>query len=99
MILVGWGGKQKKLGETFLIACPNCNNDTVWQVIETSKRITLYFVPVAKWAKEYFLVCPVCSAGLQLRDRDEAEDLLLQVLEGKQDLLEEIAARLRDTAT
>jgi len=94
MIIVGWGDKLKILGEAYLSPCANCNNEVVWQVVETSKKMSLYFVPLAKWNKQYFLMCPVCNDAIQLKDKKEAQDLLLEVVEGKTGLLEHILHRL-----
>jgi len=94
VIIVGWGDKLKILGEAYLIPCSNCNNKVVWQVVETSKKVSLYFVPLAKWKKQYFLMCPVCNDAIKLKDKKEAQDLLLEVLEGKTDVLENILHRL-----
>ena len=94
MIIVGWGDKEKVLGETYQIDCPNCKNEVVMDVIETSKRISLYFVPVAKWKKQYFMLCPVCLWGVPLKNKEEEQDILLQALEGKTELLMEIIDRI-----
>ena len=81
MLIVGWGGNCKVMGEVGLVDCPNCNNTASWQVVETSKQACLYFVRVAKWKRQYFCVCPVCSCGTELQNREQAQDVLLRALE------------------
>jgi len=84
MLIFGWGGNCKIMGEVGLVDCPNCNNTASWQVVETSKRASLYFIPVAKWQRQYFCVCPVCSCGTELGNREQAQDLLLKALENRE---------------
>lgn len=91
MLIVGWGGNTKVLGETIPIKCPNCGNEKFWQVVETSRNVKLYFIRVAKWDKQYFHICPICTAGMQLKDRNEAQDLLLEALQTQA----EIKSKLR----
>jgi transcription elongation factor Elf1 len=76
MVIFGWGNDAKALSEGFFIRCPNCSNATQWQIVETSKRFSLYFVPVAKWSSQYWLVCPVCSSGIQIASRELAQEAL-----------------------
>jgi hypothetical protein len=84
MILFGWGGNCRVLGEIGEADCPNCNNTASWLVVETSKKFTLYFVPVAKWSKQYFCLCSVCNRGVELKSLEQAQDLLLRALEGRE---------------
>ncbi len=84
MLIFGWGGNCKIMGEVGFIDCPNCNNTASWQVVETSKRASLYFIPVAKWKRQYFCVCPVCNCGTKLDNREQAQDLLLKALENRE---------------
>jgi uncharacterized Zn finger protein (UPF0148 family) len=84
MIVFGWGRGSNVLGELGEIECPNCDNCATWQVVEASRKATVYFLPVAKWDLLYFAVCPICSNGFQIETREEAQDLLLQALEGQE---------------
>jgi len=81
------------MGKAHVIHCSNCHNETAWEVVETSKRASLYFVPVAKWARHYFLACPICDCGVELNGREEAQDVLLEALEGKSSLLGTVMSR------
>jgi len=69
------------MGELGLNDCPNCNNAAIWRVVETSRKFTLYFVPVAKWARKYYCICPVCDCGVTLKGLEQAQDLLLESLQ------------------
>jgi len=84
MFIFGWGGNCRIMGEVGFVDCPNCNNTASWQVVETSKRASLYFVPVAKWQRQYYCICPVCSCGAELAGREQAQDVLLDALEHRE---------------
>jgi endogenous inhibitor of DNA gyrase (YacG/DUF329 family) len=81
MFVFGWGGRCRVMGDAGACECPRCGNTSRWQVLETSKSASVYFLPVAKWDKHYFVACPICNAGIALRDREHAQELLLEALE------------------
>lgn len=65
-IIFGWGKKGKPIGYVGIDKCPNCKNYVHFSIYEYSNRVNLYFVPVAKFNKKSYLVCPVCEAGYEL---------------------------------
>ena len=54
MIIWGFDGNYKQLGEGPIGKCENCNNVVVFQVIQQSRRFKLYFVPVLKYNSQYW---------------------------------------------
>jgi hypothetical protein len=67
VVIFGFGaGKQEDLGETVQTVCPNCNNQVVLHHVRSKKSVRLYFVPVVPYGTDDYLVCPICSRGLQL---------------------------------
>jgi hypothetical protein len=67
VVIFGFGaGKQEDLGETVQTVCPNCHNQVVLHHVRSKKSVRLYFVPVVPYGTDDYLVCPVCSRGLQL---------------------------------
>lgn len=74
-ILAGWGGKRKRIGNFGIRKCPNCNNWQPQGIYELSRQATLYFIPVAKWGKEYYVICPICEAGLPVVE-EKLDELL-----------------------
>jgi len=46
--------------------CPNCHNQVVLHHVRSKKKVSLYFVPVVPYGTDDYLVCPVCSRGMQL---------------------------------
>ena len=67
VVIFGFGrDKQEDLGEVALAVCPNCHNQVFLHQVRSRKSVRLYFVPVVPYGTEDYLVCPVCSRGLQL---------------------------------
>jgi membrane protein len=67
MVIVGFGpGHPDDLGEVVLCVCPNCHNQVFLHHVRSKKSVRLYFVPVVPYGTDEYLVCPVCSRGLQI---------------------------------
>jgi hypothetical protein len=67
VVIFGFGpGKQEDLGEAVQVICPNCNNQVVLHHVRSKKTVRLYFVPVVPYGTDDYLVCPICSRGMQL---------------------------------
>src|SRR5215471_18996857 len=67
VVIFGFGpGKQEDLGEAVQVVCPNCHNQVVLHHVRSKKTVRLYFVPVVPYGTDDYLVCPVCSRGMQL---------------------------------
>jgi len=78
MIIGGWGKKSKKIADAGLLKCKNCNNTAAFEVRELANTASLYFIPVAKWNKKTYLVCPICEAGYELSE-DDAKKLMQEI--------------------
>src|SRR5213594_2463410 len=69
VVIFGFGpGKQEDLGEAVQTVCPNSHNQVVLHHVRSKKTVRLYFVPVVPYGTDDYLVCPVCSRGLQVSD-------------------------------
>jgi hypothetical protein len=67
VVIFGFGrGKGEDLGEVVPSVCPNCHNQVFLHHVRSKKSVRLYFVPVVPYGTDDYLVCPVCSRGLQL---------------------------------
>jgi hypothetical protein len=97
-VIFGWGGAKKILGDGLALLCPNCHNARTWQVIRTSKKATLFFVPVAKWSQKYWMVCPVCSAALELESQEQAQAALAAAIQQNDELKSELLHQLTSRA-
>jgi hypothetical protein len=76
MIVFGWGSGVKQLGTGFVTTCQNCNNTSRFIVVESSKKITVYWMPVAKWSKQYYYICTICSYGFIVPTRELAQRIV-----------------------
>jgi len=69
MVIFGFGpGKQEDLGEVVACVCPNCHNHVFLHHVRSEKSVRLYFVPVVPYGTDDYLMCPICSRGLQIGD-------------------------------
>jgi Short C-terminal domain len=67
VVIFGWGpDKQDDQGEVAPAVCPNCHNQVFLHHVRSKKSVRVYFVPVARYGTDDYLVCPICSRGLQL---------------------------------
>ena len=67
MVIFGFGRDQADdQGEVAPGVCPNCHNQVFLHHVRSKKHVSLYFVPVVPYGTEDYLVCPICSRGLQL---------------------------------
>src|SRR6516164_2714734 len=67
VVIFGFGaGSPEDLGEVAPAICPNCHNQVFFHHVRSKKSVRLYFVPVVPYGTDEYMVCPVCSRGLQL---------------------------------
>jgi hypothetical protein len=67
VVIFGWGaGKGEDLGEVAPCVCPNCHNQVFLRHVRSKKSVRLYFVPVVPYGTDDYLVCPICTRGLQV---------------------------------
>lgn len=67
MLIFGFGpGKAEDLGEVAPGSCPNCHNQVWFHHVRSKKSVRLYFVPVVPYGTDEYLLCPVCTRGLQI---------------------------------
>jgi zinc-ribbon family/Short C-terminal domain len=67
VVIFGFGpGHPEDLGEVAPRVCPNCHNQVFLHHVRSKKSVRLYFVPVVPYGTDDYLVCPVCSRGLQI---------------------------------
>jgi len=67
VVVFGFGpGSPDDQGEVAPCVCPNCHNQVFLHHVRSKKSVRLYFVPVVPYGTDDYLVCPVCSRGLQV---------------------------------
>lgn len=82
MIVVGWGDKGVTLGVSALVECQHCRNVGAFKVIEQTKRVSVFWVPIVKWNRRYVVACPVCSNGYELANKEAALAVIAEGLGG-----------------
>jgi Short C-terminal domain len=69
VVIFGFGpGKSEDLGEVALCVCPNCHNQVFLHHVRSKKSVRLYFVPVVPYGTDNYLICPICSRGLPVKN-------------------------------
>src|ERR1700734_1134773 len=67
VVIFGFGaGSPEDQGEVAPYVCPNCHNQVFLHHVRSKKSVRLYFVPVVPYGTDDYLICPVCSRGLQI---------------------------------
>lgn len=67
VLIFGWGhGPVEDRGDVAPVRCPNCHNDVFLHTVRSTKRVSLFFVPVMPYGTDEYLVCPICGHGLQM---------------------------------
>ncbi len=77
-MLIVWGSKgyQEILGQHGAVStCSHCNNDVNMQVMEIGRKFTLFWIPLFKFGRKYYLMCPVCNYGHELT-KEQKETLV-----------------------
>ena len=85
VFVAGWGEHGRILGKSLPKLCSHCNNENPHNVVEQNKKITLFFVPVAKWEYKYYLLCPICSRGYELKSKENALKIIADSFGGVRD--------------
>jgi hypothetical protein len=67
VVIFGWGGgSTKDLGEVAPTTCPRCRNQVFLHHVKSDKQFSLYFVPLASYGGDEYLLCPVCRNGIHV---------------------------------
>ena len=64
--IVGGGQNQKLLDFNQMIICPSCGQYGHIQVVMVYNYISLFFIPLIKWKKRYFVQMSCCKNTCEL---------------------------------
>ena len=95
-----WGSRSmdKTLGETQrTYQCQHCNNASRYRVFRRRNWFTLFWIPIFPFSSKYFVTCPICNFGSQLK-KDAAMELLMVESEMQQQIQSEAEAQQTETA-
>jgi hypothetical protein len=73
VLIFGWGSSgARDRGEVAPLRCPNCHNDVYMHAVKSDKELSLYFIPLAPYASDEYLACPICQAAIKTRPEQRA---------------------------
>ena len=75
----------KKITNIYSKDCSICHNNVVFELVEVAKKFTMYWIPMAKWNKKYYINCPICEHGKEISEQ-EAQELIKQFIRPKDNL-------------
>ena len=64
-LFFGFGTKQQDLGPGDVRTCPNCGNTSQWMRVRQFRQLSVFFVPVARWRREYLEICGICGVAVE----------------------------------
>jgi len=67
--IMGMNPGEKRLDFSRKIVCPRCGRYGSLEVYMTYMCLSLFFIPVAKWSKRYFVRTTCCSSSCEI-DRE-----------------------------
>jgi hypothetical protein len=79
MFIAGWGKKGKEIAYFGIMKCEMCRNHADHRLYEYSQRVTVYFIPVAKFNVKYYLVCDICDTAREMDPEKKSELLQMTV--------------------
>ena len=73
MIII-WGFRSftKVLGSAGAYRCSHCGNVQNWNVVRIRKWFTIFWIPLIPCGTQYLMLCPICSYGVKLKNKEEA---------------------------
>ncbi|HWB33924.1 MAG TPA: zinc-ribbon domain-containing protein [Candidatus Paceibacterota bacterium] len=67
-IIFGWGRQTTwNVGPVFKRVCDHCHNEEYWTLLRRTTWFTLFFIPVIPYKSVWWLLCPICKYGLELK--------------------------------
>lgn len=69
--IFGWNHEKKtNFGPVEEHTCEHCNNTKMWNLSETERYFTLFFIPIFPHDRDRWLLCPICTYGIKLEKED-----------------------------
>ncbi len=66
MLVAGWGKDAKDLGYVGIVRCDHCKNHNAMHLYQIARKVSVFFVPVAKFGTRFYVVCPTCRSGSEV---------------------------------
>ena len=65
-LIMGINNGRKKLGFSQRLICPQCGYSAEIEIIKTFTYFMLFFIPLFRWNKRYFVTMPCCGASCEI---------------------------------
>jgi hypothetical protein len=62
--------RSKDYGPTAYVQCPNCHNKTFFNLVFIKTWLEYFFIKIYAYKKRYYLLCDICSRGVELKGRE-----------------------------
>lgn len=84
LFIFGWNHeKTTNFGPVEEHECQNCHNTKMWNLTETARYFTLFFIPIFPHDKDRWLLCPICTYGIKLEKDDfQSYKTISEITEG-----------------
>lgn len=77
-----WGSKvmEKVLGKSQrAYQCAHCNNVNNYKIFRRRNWFTLFWIPIFPFSSKYFIACPICNYGSQIKKEEALEQVQEQM--------------------
>ncbi len=71
--MIGIAEGRKQFEQLISIICPHCGNASKAIVYMTYTYMSLFFIPIFKWNKEYYVEMPCCNTVYSLNEEKGKE--------------------------
>lgn len=76
VIIWGTRGMNKDLGVTRqMYHCSHCNSVSNYKVFRVRKWFTLFWIPIFPFSSKYYVTCPVCSYGANVKKQEAFDEI------------------------
>ena len=66
----GFGKRSNYTGELVKDTCGNCGTEQNMNILTEYNYGSLFFIPILKMRRKYYIVCPHCGAGKQISKKE-----------------------------
>lgn len=75
LLLWSFGNRVSKKDKFVNLKCGNCNSAEPKRLMVTYKDFSLFFIPIVKWGKKYYVECEKCGSALEI-SKEEYKTLM-----------------------
>ena len=77
-MFIVWGtrSKDKELGQSQVsYECERCNNVSRYRIFRRRNWFTIFWIPLIPLSTKYYIACPVCNYGQQIKKAEALDKL------------------------